>query len=136
MKYVKNFFTKEVLIASIIFFIIGYRLSTYNFFKIGSGYETIVVTVDRQFDYGSEYLLDNYIKTRDNYLNIEELIDDVIMNNEDICINENKYIKINDNYYNICGNSKKKVSKYDNIIEEYEEIYDARISEMYYKKIK
>ena len=66
MKYVKNFFTKEVLIASIIFFIIGYRLSTYNFFKIGSEYETIVVTVDRQFDYGSEYLLDNYIKTRDN----------------------------------------------------------------------
>jgi hypothetical protein len=136
MKYVKNFFTKEVLIASIIFFIIGYRLSTYNFFKIGSEYETIVVTVDRQFDYGSEYLLDNYIKTRDNYLNIEVLIDDVITNNEDICINENKYIKINDNYYNICGNSKKEVSKYDNIIEEYEEIYDARISEMYYKKIK
>ncbi len=136
MKYVKNFFTKEVLIASIIFFVIGYRLSTYNFFKIGSEYETIVVTVDRQFDYGSEYLLDNYIKTRDNYLNIEELIDDVITNNEDICINENKYIKINDNYYNICGNSKKEVSKYDNIIEEYEEIYDARISEMYYKKIK
>ena len=136
MKYIKNFFTREVLIASIVFFIIGYRLSTYNFFKIGSEYETIVVTVDRQIDYGSEYLLDNYIKTRDNYLNIEELIDDIITDNEDICVNENKYIKINDNYYNICGNSKKEISKYDNIIEEYEEIYDARINEMYYKKTK
>ena len=134
MKYVKKFFTKEVLIASILFYIIGYHMSNYNFFKIGKQYETITVTVDREFNYGHDYLLDNYIKTRDNYLNLVELIDDVIINNEDICLNENKYIKIDNKYYNICNKPKEKISKYDNVIEEYEEIFDARINENYYKK--
>lgn len=134
MKYIEKIITKEVVIASILFFIIGYRIREYDFFKIGKEYETITVTVDREFDYGTNYLLDDYIKTRDNYLNLVEFFNYVIENDDNICINENKYIKIDNNYYNICGKAKKKISKFDNIIEEYNEFYDERIEEKYYKK--
>lgn len=132
----KKFFSKEVIISSIIFFILGCWYNNWEIFRIGNEYEKVTVTVDRYIDYSSEYLIDDFITKKNHYLDISNLIDYIIENNDEICVNEDKFIKINNIYYNICGDGIEIIPPYSNVIEEYEEYYDARINEKYYKKIK
>lgn len=98
----KKIFTKEVIISSIIFFILGCAYNNWQIFRIGTEYEMITITTDRYINYGNEYLIDDFIKTKEHYLNINDLIDYIIEDSENICITEDKYIKINDLYYNVC----------------------------------
>lgn len=78
----------------------------FNVYKIGEDQEEITATIDRYINIdGHDYLLEDYIKSNNNYLDLESFVENTIwdkIDNEEMCKIGSKLILINDKYYYVC----------------------------------
>lgn len=106
-KLMEKISNKEVIIFSIIFFVLGCWFENRNIFKIKQEDDYIISEINRNIEIdGYEYELDNYINGSKNNFNIEKFVKDFLTNKSDnyeICETSNNLILKNGKYLYICS---------------------------------